>query len=75
MMIVQCTSVPDSFHHVEPHSDTALGVILSSLWQSRDTVVTVSQDLDTKTVVALGGREERGREGKRESKGGGRKER
>ena len=30
-LLVQCTFLPDSFHHVQPHSDTALGVVLSSL--------------------------------------------
>ena len=48
----------DGLHHGQAHYDGANCVVVTVTRQATDTVVTVSQDLDTQLVVLLyGGRE------------------
>lgn len=46
----------DGIDHVKPHLHTAVGVISLGLGEARHTVVAVSKDLDSATVVFLWGK-------------------
>lgn len=46
-------ALPDRFDHAEPHFNTAVGMVLTRFWEPRHTVVTVSQDLYSETMMFL----------------------
>ena len=50
-------NLPDSFDHAEAHFNTAMGMVLAGLRQSRHTVIAVPQDFNAKTVMLLKGTE------------------
>lgn len=52
--ILLCLSYwPDGLNHGQPHVDTINGMLWSGNWQSRDTVVAISENLNPEAVVFL----------------------
>lgn len=46
-------ALPDSFDHAESHFNTAVCMVLARFWEPRHTIVTIPQDLYSKTMMFL----------------------
>lgn len=53
MCVYICVLLPYGVDHTEAHLHTAAGVSSLRLWYSRYTIITVTQDLNTQTLMLL----------------------